>query len=120
YQECLDRLGVRVVSLPAIVDLPDSVFVEDAAVVIDELAVLARMGAPSRRPESAALQETISRHRSVNTMTEPATLDGGDVLRIGRQLFVGKTQRTNLDGINQLRELVRPHGYTVELMAIND
>src|SRR5438477_3556908 len=120
YQECLQRLGVRLVSLPAIADLPDSVFVEDAAVIVDEVAILTRMGAPSRRPESAALDETISRYRSVKVMTEPATLDGGDVLRIGRQIYVGKTQRTNLDGIEQLREILRPHGYTIEPVEIQN
>jgi dimethylargininase len=119
YQECLRRLGVQVISLPAIADLPDSVFVEDAAVIADEVAILTRIGATSRRPESAALHKTISRYRSVKAMAEPATLDGGDVLRIDRHFFVGHSRRTNLDGIKQLGEIVRPHGYTVEPVEVH-
>lgn len=118
YQDCLERLGIRVISLPAMADLPDSVFVEDATIIVDEVAILTRMGASSRRPESPALAETISRYRPVKIMTEPATLDGGDVLRVDRRLFVGKTRRTNFDGINQLRDMLLPHGYTVEPIEV--
>jgi dimethylargininase len=118
YQDCLARLGIEVISLPAQPDLPDSVFVEDAAVILDEIAVMTRTGAVSRRPESATLVETISEYRRVAWLTEPATLDGGDVLRIGRRLFVGATKRSNAAGIEQLRELVQPHGFRVHSVDV--
>jgi dimethylargininase len=120
YVECLARLGIDVLSLPAEPDLPDSVFVEDAAVIVNELAVITRMGAPSRRPEAATLAEVVSRYRSIEFLSEPATLDGGDVLRIGSRLFVGETRRTNREGINQLREILGPHGYTVEAVEVKN
>ena len=84
YQNCLSELGVQVVSLPVEPELPDAVFVEDTAVVVDEVAVISNMGAPSRRREAASLVETLSRYRPIKFLSEPATLDGGDVLRIDR------------------------------------
>src|SRR5213082_3841237 len=89
YRDCLVDLGVRVVSLPAEPELPDAVFVEDPAVVVDEVAVISIMGAPARRPEARSLANALSRYRPIKFLREPATLDGGDVLRIGRTLFVG-------------------------------
>jgi dimethylargininase len=119
YQECLTGLEVRIISLPAEPDLPDSVFVEDAAVVFDEVAVIPIMGAPSRRPETENLAQSLSHYRPIKPLSEPATLDGGDVLQIGSRVFVGSTLRTNRNGINQLREILRPHGYSVEAVEIN-
>src|SRR5438128_11810885 len=88
YQACLRELGVTVISLPADPSLPDAVFVEDAAVVLDELAVIPRMGATSRRPETAAIAKMLARFRRLEVLVEPATLDGGDVLRIDRRVYV--------------------------------
>jgi dimethylargininase len=118
YRECLAELGARIVSLPEERGLPDAVFVEDAAVVLDEIAVIANMGARSRQPETASLAEALARYRPLEFLTAPATLDGGDVMRIGRSLFVGLSQRTNRHGLVQLRDLVRPHGYEVRPVAV--
>lgn len=118
YRECLKELGARVVSLPAEAGLPDAVFIEDAAVVLDEIAVIANMGAASRRPEAANVAEALARYRPIEFLTAPATLDGGDVMRIGRSLFVGLSRRTNQRGVEQLSELVRPHGYQVHPVEV--
>jgi dimethylargininase len=114
YRECLKQLGATIVSLPAEPRLPDAVFVEDTAVVLAEIAVIANMGAPSRRAESAIMAETLGRYRQLDFMKAPATLDGGDVMRIGRTLFVGLSRRTNRPGLEQLGNSVRPFGYYVE------
>lgn len=114
YEELLRQLGVRVIALPAEPDLPDSVFVEDAAVVVDEIAVMTRMGAESRRGETESLARALSVYRPLAFMEAPATLDGGDVMRIGRTLFVGASSRTNADGISMLREILAPYGYQVK------
>jgi dimethylargininase len=118
YQECLAELGVRIVALTAEPGLPDAVFVEDPAIVVDELAIISNMGALSRRPESVSLANALSRFRTLKFLTEPATLDGGDVLRIGRSVFVGLSQRTNRDGIAQLRNLLGGHGYQVQPVGV--
>ena len=118
YRDCLAELGVRVIALPAEPDLPDAVFVEDPVVVVDEVAIISIMGAPSRRPEARTLIDALSPYRPIEFLAEPATLDGGDVLRIGRTLFVGLSQRTNREACSQLREILRPHGYEVQPVEV--
>jgi dimethylargininase len=118
YQECLAGLGVRVVSLPAELELPDAVFVEDPAVVVEEVAVISIMGRPSRRPEASSIADALSRYRPITFLREPATLDGGDVLRIGRRVFAGLSQRTNREGIAQLRDLLQAFDYQVQPVEV--
>lgn len=118
YQNCLTELGVRIVSLPAEPDLPDAVFVEDPAVVVDEVAIISNMGAPSRQPEISSLANALSRYRPLKFLTAPATLDGGDVMRIGRSVFVGLSRRTNREGIDQLAGLLAPYGYQVQPVEV--
>lgn len=118
YQERLRKLGCEVHELPMEPGLPDSVFVEDTALVLEELAVLTRPGAPSRRPETTSVEQALQRWRPVKRIEKPGTLDGGDVLRLGRKLFVGASSRSNPEGIEQLRGLVQPYGYTVTAVAL--
>src|ERR1044071_3555120 len=113
YCQWLERLGARVIALSPEPDLPDAVFVEDPAVVVDEVAVMARMGAESRRPEAESLGAALAPFRPLHWMEAPATLDGGDVFRAGRTLFAGRSQRTNDQGIAQLRAVLAPFGYDV-------
>jgi dimethylargininase len=113
YRACLDELGAKVVTLPAEPDLPDSVFVEDPAIVLDEIAVITRMGAASRRGESESLARALTRYRELHYIVEPATLEGGDVMRIGKTLYVGYSRRTNVAGIQQLAAIIHPLGYFV-------
>ena len=120
YQRALETLGCRLLVLPAEPDLADSVFIEDVAVVLDEIAVLTRPGAPSRRAEVASVAEVLRRYRPVLAIEAPGTLDGGDVLRIGRTLYVGESARSNPEGIAQLRRLAGSHGYAVESVPIRD
>lgn len=113
YQRCLASLGCRIERLPAGPDLPDSVFVEDCALVLDEVALVTRPGAPSRRLELPRVEEALRPHRPIVRIAPPATLDGGDVLRIGRTLYVGLSTRTTPQALDQLEALVRPFGYEV-------
>jgi len=118
YEAALQSLGCSVLRLPALHDHPDSVFVEDTAVVVDECAVLARPGAASRRAEVASMRAILQEHRTVFEISAPGTLDGGDVLRLGRRLFVGISSRTNRQGAAQLREFLRPFGYHVASVPV--
>jgi dimethylargininase len=118
YEACLESLGIAVVSLPAVPDLPDAVFVEDPAIVLDEIAIMTRMGTESRRGESASLAEAIARFRPLRWITEPGTLEGGDVVRVGSTLFVGRSARSNEAGIAQLAGELAPFGYTVKAIAM--
>jgi dimethylargininase len=118
YQECLAELGAAVTSLPAEPDYPDSVFVEDPAVVVDEVAIMTRMGAESWRGESDSLARALQRYRPLRWLREPATLEGGDVMRIGRTLYVGRSHRTNQDGIDQLAQELGALGYSVVTVTV--
>src|SRR5512135_3526472 len=86
YEECLAALGCEVHRLPAEPDLPDSVFVEDIAIVMDELAIITRPGADSRRPEAASIARALEPYRKLVYIQAPGTVDGGDVLRVGKTL----------------------------------
>jgi dimethylargininase len=113
YEQLLEKLGARVVSLAFEPDLPDSMFVEDPAIVLDELAVIFPLGTESRRLEAASLAEAISKFRKLEYVALPGKLEGGDILRIGRKLFVGVTKRSNAEGIRQLAAILAPHHYEV-------
>jgi dimethylargininase len=113
YEEALKRLGCQVHTLPAESTLPDSVFVEDTAIVLAEVAVITRPGAATRRLETPAVAALLAGYRPLRSITPPATLDGGDVLQIGRTLHVGRSSRTNQAGIDQLQGLVAPFDYRV-------
>jgi dimethylargininase len=118
YEMLLEKLGARVHSLPAEPALPDSMFVEDPAIVLDELAVILPLGTESRRPEAASLAQALSSFRKLAYVTLPGTLEGGDVLRIGRKLFVGLTRRSNAEGIRQLTAILAPHKYEVIALPV--
>ena len=119
YEHTLERLGCAIHRLPASADMPDSVFIEDAAIVLDEVAVIACSGAPSRRAETEAVAVALSVHRQLVHIVAPGTMDGGDVLVVGRSIFVGRTSRTNDAGIDQLRRAVAPSGYSVSPASVN-
>ncbi len=113
YRDALTALGCEVIALPAADAMPDAVFVEDVAVVVDEVAVMTRPGAPSRRAEGASVAQALGHHRPLQSMQAPATLDGGDVLRVGRKVFVGQAARTSAEGVAELAERLQPFGYVV-------
>jgi dimethylargininase len=114
YEESLVALGCEIRRLPVEPDLPDSVFVEDLAVVLDELAIVTRPGSESRRAERPSVTEGLAPYRRSVRIESPGTLDGGDVLRSGRTLFVGRSSRTNDAGVEQLRAVSTELGYTVK------
>ena len=118
YEHTLAALGCDVRRLPAGDDMPDSVFIEDTAIVLDEVAVITRPGAASRRGETAAVADALAEHRKLVRLDAPARLDGGDVMVVDRALFVGRSERTNMTGIRQLRDALRRYGYTVQAVPV--
>jgi dimethylargininase len=118
YEQALRSLGCRIETLAEEPELPDSVFVEDTAVVLDEVAVITRPGAPSRRAETVAIAAALGKHRELVRIESPGTLDGGDVLRVERTLYVGASSRSNASGIEQLGALLLSFGYRVLPVAV--
>lgn len=118
YESSLVSLGCEVRQIAEDDRYPDAVFIEDTAIVLDELAIVTRPGALSRRGEVEAVAEMLRGYRTVASIEEPATLDGGDVLQLDRVLYAGCSLRTTSRGIDNLRELVAPHGYRVEAVTV--
>jgi dimethylargininase len=126
YEQALRALGVQVLSLPAEMDLPDSVFVEDIALVLDECAILTNPGASSRRPEVASVAQALAPYRKLFHIHSPATLDGGDVLQVGRTIYVGLSSRSNEPAIAQLKTILEApnlgitHKYEIRAVRVTD
>src|SRR2546423_6810583 len=118
YVAALTALGCRIEWLPPLAAHPDGVFVEDTAVLVAEIALITRPGAAARRDEVESVAAALARHVPVRRVPEPACLEGGDVLRIGRTLYVGASGRTNRAGVAQLEEALRPFGYAVREVAL--
>lgn len=118
YCDALELAGADVIVLDADPTLADSVFIEDAAVVLDEVAIMTRPGAMSRRPEPDRIETGIRSVRNIARIVAPGTLEGGDVLRIGRKLYIGLTTRTNREGVEQFAALVRPFAYEVVAVPV--
>jgi dimethylargininase len=120
YEQALVSLGCQLVRLAEQTDLPDSVFVEDAAVVLPELAVIARPGADSRKPETESIAHALHPYRNLLFIEPPATVDGGDVLVVGKRIFVGLSTRSNPAAVEQLQKLLAEAGYSVEGLEVQD
>lgn len=120
YVDALKDLGCDVLELPAEENLPDSVFVEDTAFILPEAAVITRPGANSRKPETESIAQALSPRIKLLRLREPATLDGGDVLVIGKQIFIGLSTRSNSGAIVQLNELLNEYGYSVRGVQLRD
>jgi dimethylargininase len=120
YIDALLGLGLTVTVLPASPEFPDSHFVEDTAVVMPEIAIITHPGAPSRQGEVTTIAPVLSRHRPMARMSEAAHMDGGDVLMIGKQFFVGLSARTDAAGLREFAAIVEPHGYQVRAIEVKD
>jgi dimethylargininase len=119
YERVIEDLGYQLIRLPVMAGHPCSAFVDDTAVVLDELAIITRPGAESRRAEVGPIAEALAPYRKLIHMKAPCTMDGGDVLRIDKTLFVGHSKRTNRKGIERLRRIVKPHGYSVRKVTVH-
>jgi dimethylargininase len=118
YENVLKDMGCKIRRLSVEPNLPDSVFVEDTAIVLKELAIVTRPGATSRREETRSVAKLLKEYRSIVRVVSPGMIDGGDVLQIGKTLYVGISSRTNVAGIKQLKEFVLPYEYRVETVNV--
>jgi dimethylargininase len=119
YEGALRGAGCEVVRLPDLPDHPDGVFVEDTALLLDRHAVILRPGAASRIAETGSTAAGLADHFELHYVTG-GHVDGGDVLRLGKTLYVGLSTRTDADGLAALREIVRPIGFEVVQARLNN
>ena len=120
YVNALKQLECKVIELPAEADLPDSVFVEDAAFILPEVAVITRPGADSRKPETESIIRALTPLIQLVRVREPATVDGGDVLMLGKRIYIGLSTRSNREAVHQLNEMLCEYGYSVTGVELQD
>lgn len=118
YEQALETIGYTIHRLPETPELPDGVFVEDTAVVLPEIAIITRPGAESRRPETESMASVLKEYRDLLFIDSPGTIDGGDILVMGKHIYIGNSGRTNDDAIRQFRELTGPFGYKVTTVPV--
>ncbi|MEU1183350.1 dimethylargininase [Streptomyces sp. NPDC005820] len=120
YTETLRAHGWETIEVDPADDCPDAVFVEDTVVMYKNVALIARSGAESRRAETDGVEEAVARLGcSVNWIWEPGTLDGGDVLKVGDTIYVGRGGRTNAAGLQQVRAAFEPLGARVVAVPVS-
>ena len=118
YEGLLEKLGAKVISLPEEKELPDSMFVEDPAIVLDEVAIICPLGTATRRKEAPSLAAALEPFRKLAYVKLPGMLEGGDVLRVGKKIFVGLTQRSNAEGIRQLAVITEHYRYDLTAVPV--
>lgn len=119
YEAALVRMGCRLIQLPEEPDLPDSVFVEDIALVFPEVAVLTYPGADSRLPERETIRHTLQPWRTIFQLESPARLDGGDVLVLDREVYIGLSSRSNQLAVEKMQNILQEYGYSVKGVSLS-
>lgn len=120
YVDALSRHGWDIVEVEPADDCPDAVFVEDVVVVFDDLAVVTRPGADSRMAETIGAESAVSGlGLEIHRIEAPGTLDGGDVLKVGRDVYVGIGGRTNPHAVAQLAVVLSPRGWLVRPVPVH-
>lgn len=118
YVRALEAGGYEVVAIPPAPDAPDSPFVEDAAVLIGERVLVTRPGHPARRAETAGVAVVLGERFPLQSVEAPATIDGGDVLVVGRRVLVGLSGRTNREGVEAVAAIAIPQGFEVAAVPV--
>ncbi|MCK0138496.1 arginine deiminase family protein [Aliiroseovarius sp. F47248L] len=114
YIATLKKTGAEVIELPPLDDLPDAVFVEDTALCLPEGAVLMRPGAPSRMGEVAHMAPALRNlYDEVREISGPGHIEGGDILVTGREILVGRSDRTDAAGVAELSGIVGDWGHSL-------
>lgn len=118
YKNILKNLGLQIINLEPLDAFPDSYFVEDTAIVMPELAIITNPGADSRKGEVPTIRAELSKHKEIEEIIAPGTVDGGDVFFADKRFFVGISKRTNEEGARQLSHIVKKYGYTSSLITV--
>ena len=118
YIETLTSLGLEVIVLDPLPDYPDAHFVEDTAVVTADIAVITIPGAEARKGEEESVASILAEYRKIERIHPPGTVDGGDVLQIGNHFFIGRSERTNKQGANQLGQILQSCGNTWTVIPV--
>ncbi|MEM7038751.1 MAG: arginine deiminase-related protein, partial [Bacteroidota bacterium] len=120
YCKALQACGVRLVMLDELTGFPDACFIEDTALVLSKAAIMLRPGHPTRQGEVASIAYALGAHRKLQSIEAPGTVDGGDLVRAEKHIFIGRSARTNAEGAAQLSDLLTEHGYTSSEVPVEE
>ena len=119
YIETLRSLGLEVIMLDPLLDYPDAYFVEDIAVVTPDVAIITNPGIESRRGEVETIESTLAKYRETLRIQAPGTVDGGDVLMVGTDLYIGISDRTNREGAEQVASILEAYGKALTVVPVH-
>ena len=120
YCGVLKQLGLKLIKVTVDNTLPDSCFVEDTAVILGDKAIICNMKVKSRAKEVVEVADVLGKLKDTHYIKPPATIDGGDVLKVEDRVFVGLTARTNLEAVNQLRGIVAESDFGIVPVKVHD
>ncbi len=120
YCEALKKCGLNLIETEALPAYPDAVFVEDTAIVTEKCAIITRPGHESRRGEEKSVAQTLSHYRKLEFIQGPATLDGGDIMRVEDHFYIGLSDRTSKDGADQLSAYLSKYGYSSSVIEVGE
>jgi len=120
YIAALKSIGLEVILLEALPDHPDAYFVEDTAVVAANVAVITNPGADARKGEEETIAPVLAKYRKTEKIRPPGTVDGGDVLQVGKHFFIGVSERTNHEGASQLSRILKGSGHTYTIVTVGE
>ena len=123
YIKALESCGVQVTILPPLEDFPDSCFVEDTAVLTKKCAIISNPGAESRTQETKYMVDAVKKfysEDSIEYITAPGSMEGGDIMMVGDHFYIGLSARTNKDGADQLIAALKKYGYTGSVVAMSE
>lgn len=121
YSKILQECGLKVTVLDADENFPDSTFIEDTAVLTSRVAIITNPGAPSRKGEIDVVRGTIeSFYSDIETIVEPGTVDGGDIMMVGDHFYIGLSKRTNEHGAKQFIDILNTYGFSGSTVTLND
>lgn len=113
YVDALQSCGLEVEVLEADSRFPDSTFVEDVALCTPACAILSNPGATSRNGEKVEMKPVLQTYfKQLESIGFPGTLDAGDVMMVASHFYIGISERTNVEGAEQLMRILERYGMT--------
>ncbi len=121
YIEALEECGLEVLVLGPDEQFPDSTFVEDVALLTKNCAIITNPGAPSRKGETAAIKDILKGfYGEVEEVLAPGTVEGGDIMMVGSHFYIGLSERTNLNGAEQVIRFLENNGLSGSMVELEE